>query len=137
MTIRVEITGLKELEKTGQLAIEQKEKLRAEIRAEVVWFGSNAMGTSRERFLSGRPGLNVITGRLRSSIGYEVEDTKTGFTMSLGTSVPYAPVHEYGDRRGYIRPRPFLRPAVEAEYPRFLKEIDNVLSRFAEGGLGQ
>jgi len=137
MSLRIKIEGLNQLGKAGNMAIAQKEKLRFAIRTELVWFGENSVGTSRKRFLSGRPGLNVVTGRLRSSINYAVRNVDKGFSLDVGTNVSYAAVHEFGDRKGFIRPRPFLRPAVEEEYGKFTEEIDRILSEFAESGLGK
>jgi phage gpG-like protein len=137
MSLKVTITGLEKLKAAGNMAIAQKEKLKARIREEVVWFGEKAVGTSRQKYLSGRPGLNVVTGRLRSSINYRVTNRDHGFQLDVGTNVPYAAVHEFGDRRGFIRPRPFLQPAVEDEYGNFTDEIERVLENFAGSGLGQ
>lgn len=47
----------------------------------------------------------VDTGRLRSSISYEVED----LTVRIGSDVEYAIYVEMGTR--YQRARPYLRPA--------------------------
>jgi phage gpG-like protein len=137
MSLKVKIEGLEQLTAVGRLSSEQKEKLKSRIRDEVVWFGENTVGTSRQKFLSGRPGLNVITGRLRSSINYVVRNVDKGFSLEVGTNVIYAATHEFGSRDGFIRPRPFLKPAVEEEYGLFTEQVDKILNEFADHGLGQ
>lgn len=66
----------------------------------------------------------VDSGRLRSSIGTEVESTPTGATAFVSTDTEYAPYVEYGTgQKGDASvphridwagspPRPFLRPAL-------------------------
>lgn len=49
----------------------------------------------------------VLTGTLRRSIHHEV----SGYEVSVGTDLEYAPYQEYGTR--YMSPRPFLRPAID------------------------
>lgn len=64
----------------------------------------------------------VDTGNLRNSITHTTEDD--GHTVVIGTSVYYAPYVELGTGRNYegnsghgtvqgVRPRPYLRPAIE------------------------
>lgn len=54
----------------------------------------------------------VDTGRLRSSITYEIGQEGTVIVGRVGTNVHYAPYLELGTRR--MRARPFLRPALAA-----------------------
>jgi len=54
----------------------------------------------------------VDTGRLRSSITYEVGEDSRGLVARIGTNVTYAIYLEYGTRR--MSPRSFLRPALDA-----------------------
>jgi phage gpG-like protein len=95
-------------------------------------------GWIKERRLTGRPGLNVQTGRLRSSIAAsEVQKSGNTYLERIGTNVIYARIHEYGGiiypgAKGFLawkdratnkwiftkRPvvipaRPFMRPALE------------------------
>lgn len=80
---------------------------------------------------SGRPGPNVITGRLRSSITWAFGEDELGIYADIGTNVVYAPfvelghpntAHFYPGRDGQIhfvsnRPTPayrFLEPALAA-----------------------
>lgn len=61
---------------------------------------------------SGRPGPNVDTGRLRSSITYEIGEDEKGLFARIGTNVEYGIYLELGTR--YMQPYPFLRPALSA-----------------------
>ena len=78
-----------------------------------------------------RPGPNVITGRLRASIGYRPGADAQGPYVDVGTAVEYAPyvelghgntAHAYRKRDGTIGfvgnrrtpPYPFLLPALNA-----------------------
>lgn len=66
---------------------------------------------------SGRPGPNVDTGRLRSSITHEVVNRADGSLVArVGTNVEYARyVEEGGSPPGSRGPGyPYLRPALEA-----------------------
>lgn len=102
--VRVELNaaGLEQLLNSPQGAVArdlQRRAIRVESQAKV-----NA---------SGRPGPNVRTGRLRSSITWRIV---TGGTPPLfaevGSRVRYAAYIEYGSRTA--RPYPFLRPALQA-----------------------
>jgi len=135
--ISIQITGLDAMDKLAQAAFKGKEKLRVGLRKEVVFFGEAIVGTSREKYLSGRPGLNVMTGTLRSSINYEVSDFDKGFKLSVGTWVPYAVYHEQpeGPGVGIIPKRAFLAPALEDQTKPFLENVDKYLTDFLEQGL--
>jgi len=65
---------------------------------------------------SGRPGPNVDTGRLRSSITHEILETPDGLVARIGSNVEYARyVEEGGDPPGSRGPGyPYLAPALEA-----------------------
>ena len=62
---------------------------------------------------SGRPGPNVDTGRLRSSISWRLGEDSKGLYADIGTGVPYGKNLETGDTRNGRR-FPFLEPALEA-----------------------
>jgi phage gpG-like protein len=69
------------------------------------WIKTNRLSGPRPEF------LGVVTGRLRSSItAVRTEKTGNTYIAKIGTNVEYGPRHEYGIN---IRPRPFMRPAVE------------------------
>jgi len=62
---------------------------------------------------SGRPGPNVDTGRLRSSISWRLGQDSRGLYADIGTGVPYGRILELGLTRNGRR-FPFLVPALEA-----------------------
>ena len=76
-----------------------------------------------------------LTGRLASSIDFEVNNN----TLTLGTNVEYAPIHQFGGKAGrnkksIIDARPFL-PIIKrgSDYnlhEKSEKEIDRVLDNF-------
>ena len=61
---------------------------------------------------SGRPGPNVITGRLRSSITWQLIETPDGLVARIGTNVEYAAFVEKGTDRSAAYP--YLKPALQA-----------------------
>jgi phage gpG-like protein len=71
--------------------------------------------------------LTSRSGKLLNSVLQSIETRTDGETLivSIGSKLPYARIHEYGGfagrkgpfkkkegRRPYIRPRPYLRPAI-------------------------
>ena len=60
---------------------------------------------------SGRPGPNVDTGRLRSSITWELGRDGQGIYADVGTGVHYGRILELGLTRNGAR-YPFLEPAL-------------------------
>jgi HK97 gp10 family phage protein len=65
-----------------------------------------------KRNASGRPGPNVITGRLRGSITWRPGQDEISPYVDVGTNVFYAPFVELGT--SHAPAYPFLRPALEA-----------------------
>ena len=80
---------------------------------------------------SGRPGPNVVTGRLRASISWKLGEDDLGIYADIGSNVSYAAyvelghpntAHAYPKRGGgfgYVgnnptKPYPFLHPALPA-----------------------
>lgn len=59
-----------------------------------------------------RPGPNVRTGRLRSSITWRMGEDARGLFADIGTAVFYGPFVELGTSR--MPAYPFLRPALRA-----------------------
>lgn len=57
-------------------------------------------------------GPNVDTGRLRSSITFEIREDAQGLSARVGTNVEYGYYLETGLRNGATYP--FLRPALDA-----------------------
>lgn len=68
--------------------------------------------TQAKRNASGRPGPNVITGRLRGSITWGLGVDHLGLFAAIGTNVEYAPFVELGTSRAPAYP--FLVPALDA-----------------------
>jgi hypothetical protein len=68
----------------------------------------------------------------------QMSDSGTDFTLSIGSDLPYAAIHEYGGfagrsgpykkkdgRRPYIGPRPYLRPTIND----LLQELPDLLEQ--------
>lgn len=68
--------------------------------------------TAAKRNASGRPGPNVQTGRLRSSIAEELSHDAEGLVERVGTDVEYAIYVEMGT--SHAPAYPFLRPAADS-----------------------
>lgn len=71
-----------------------------------------AVQRAAKKNASGRPGPNVQTGRLRSSITEELGVDGDELVERIGTDVSYAPYVELGTSRAPAYP--FLRPALDA-----------------------
>lgn len=68
--------------------------------------------SSVKQHAKGRPGPNVITGRLWGSITWKIGRDAIGLYAVVGTNVFYAPFVEKGTSRN--RAYPYLRPGLEA-----------------------
>ena len=112
-----------------------------------------AEGEAKKSF--NKPGnLHVRSGYLRRSIIGTVEDRYKYLVASLSSNVVYAAIHEYGGKikaknsaylkftvegrwvtlkEVYIRPRPFLRPAVEKN----LDKIEDIISETVTIGINK
>ena len=88
------------------------------------WLAQNGVCSRREAEALIARGLISIDGQPVTEAGHKIEAGQT-LTVSIGSELPYARIHEYGGfagRRGpykkkdghrsYIRPRPYLRPAI-------------------------
>lgn len=80
-----------------------------------------AVESSAKDHATGRPGPNVISGRLRGSITWRLGEDELGLYADIGTNVEYAARIELGYQgtdslgRTYDSPAyPFLRPGLEA-----------------------
>lgn len=71
-----------------------------------------AVQRAAKKNASGRPGPNVQTGRLRSSITEELGHDSEGLVERIGTDVDYALHVEMGTSRAPAYP--YLRPALDA-----------------------
>lgn len=65
----------------------------------------------------------VDTGRLKNSITTEIWNS--GFTVTVGTNVKYAPYVEYGTRKW--GGKPFLRPAYKDNTEKIQRELKKIL----------
>lgn len=94
------------------------------------------------------PNKGYRGGTLRNSITFEVQSSGTESTVVIGTNVEYAPYVELGTGpnfvappdweqfeapqgggigKGYVKPRPFLRPAIEDHLKLYKKMIKDEL----------
>lgn len=115
------------------------------------------IGIKAEKYAKGRcpVGTPESTGKkgyrggtLRNSITFIVETSGTEGTLTLGSNVEYAPYVELGtgpyfdtppewlqyvtekgsgDGAGYVKPRPFIRPAIEEHLDEYKRIIENEL----------
>lgn len=63
------------------------------------------------------------TGTTKRSIGLEI--TYGGLTAEVETGTHYSPYLEYGTR--FMDAQPFVRPALEAQIPKFKKDMDKLV----------
>lgn len=98
MDITFDEAGFQELLRTAVVADLVKRAIRVEAAAK-----QNA---------TGRPGPRVRTGRLRSSITWELGGDEQSPYVDIGSNVAYAPYVELGTSR--MPAYPYLRPALEA-----------------------
>ena len=89
MSVDVEIKGMLEL----QANLTKLAKVAPE---SVVKRAALMVQRSAMQHATGRPGPNVITGRLRASINIEIENLTSA---RVGTAVQYAPSVEFGHRQ--------------------------------------
>lgn len=137
MVLKLHIEGISKFDDIADAAFAGKQLIKSKLREESGLFAKDLQSWSQKRYLSGRPGLKVQTGRLRSSIQGRVQDVEKGLEISLGTDVPYAIYHEQPDGSGSGRmpQRAFLAPALADLFPSFEKRVEAILTRFASGGL--
>ena len=74
---------------------------------------------------------NNDTGVLANSIEAKLTSPTTA---EVTASAPYAAVQEYGNKEGTLEERPFMRPALAKEGPKFKKLIQTAVKRRANGG---
>jgi HK97 gp10 family phage protein len=72
---------------------------------------------------AGKAKAPVRTGLLRRSI--TTQTTEGGLRAEIGPSVQYGPMVEFGTR--HMGARPYMRPAAELVYPRFIDRLKVVL----------
>lgn len=67
----------------------------------------------------------VRTGALRDGIGTDFDED--GLGAAVGPTAPYAHLVEFGT--AHMQPKPFVRPAEDAEEPRFAAAVDAMSRR--------
>ncbi len=86
----------------------------------------------------GKPGyLNVISGRLRSSISTETKLLGNKIIGEVGSNVVYSRIHEFGGHAGpgrkiYLKPTPYLGPAIENNIEWMFNTIFDSIRRSVE-----
>jgi phage gpG-like protein len=95
--LNVGIQGTANLAKTGQDLSQARERVRELLGKASHDFANRSRTTIMEKYLSGgQDRLNVKSGRLRSSIRSFVEERPDEITVTFGSDVPYAAIHEFG-----------------------------------------
>ena len=144
----ISITGPREiLEKIAQMP---------EVARKALWqAGWEAVRNIQQNYLSGSP-LHVRTNNLRGSIHAEPpEGTWPTLSVTIGTNVIYAAIHEYGGDIFPVRAkalhfvidgkhvftkhvkmpmRPYMRPGVETAGPRMAEIIGSIIKEGLSGG---
>lgn len=82
--------------------------------------------SSKKRFGT-KDNLNIRSGRLRSSIKTSVKKIGDEIHGTIGSSVIYAAIHEYGTSR--IIERPFIEPAFDENTHKINKIIMNSVKK--------
>ena len=67
--------------------------------------------------------LQPQSGRLKTSVHYRVRSTSRETSLTVGTNVIYAGVHEHGYKKRNIPARPFLQPSVDAKRDAILDDV--------------
>jgi phage gpG-like protein len=98
MPIELGIEGLKELEAEGQIFASARQKFLNDLGKAAQTYAMDSVARIKDTYLSGpRPrNLGVVSGRLRSSITKEVTTDGESFTITEGSNVSYAAIHELG-----------------------------------------
>jgi hypothetical protein len=138
MVVKLHIEGISKFEDQAQAAFYGAQLIKSSIHQEASLFAKDLESKSKRDYLSGRPGLNVQSGRLRSSIRGLVKDVgESNLEISFGTDVPYAKYHEQpdGPGSGRIPRRAFLEPAMADLYPTFQKTVEGILEKWATKGI--
>jgi phage gpG-like protein len=143
VSIEIRIEGKEKLVVAGNLMLSRSKALKMRILQEMDGLGQRLVRTAKRDYLSGpRPDkLGVVTGRLRASIAYMIDDEgDNNLALRFGTNVIYGRIHELGGSTGrhgsvQIKARPFLAPSFAGEFPRFKDRLAALLTA-ASGGPG-
>ena len=66
---------------------------------------------------------HVLHGLLRNSIKHRTEIKRGSIDIYVGANTPYARALEYGNPKGHLRARPYLRPALAKNKEKALKRL--------------
>lgn len=66
---------------------------------------------------------HVLHGLLRNSIRHRVEVKRGRINIWIGANTPYARALEYGNPKGHLKPRPYLRPAIHKNREKAMKRL--------------
>ena len=93
----VKVQGQANLAKTAQDLLQARGRVRDLLSRVSQDFANAATTRIKEGYLSGGgDNLKVRTGRLRSSIRYLLAEQTDQITVTFGSDVPYAAIHEFG-----------------------------------------
>jgi phage gpG-like protein len=147
MPLKVEIQGLARMGGAGAEISAARTRVKEMLTRATNNFANDAVARIKRDYLTGpRPAkLGVVTGRLRSSIRFAIGEEGDLLVIRFGTDVPYARVHELGERpfsftteRGKkrthpgFRPRPFLKPGTEDAVPGYISAIHRGLEEIGD-----
>jgi phage gpG-like protein len=157
MALKMKIVGMEKFAALAKNSAAMRQGFKIGMVQKVTLLGEAIRSRSVSQYLSGRPGLNVVTGRLSSSIAYDVREDGENSSLRVGTNVVYGKVHELGmtirpknkkflswvgaggkrvfAREVTIPPRPWLRPSIEEELPIFKTRVEEFLRQVAMKGL--
>ncbi len=95
--LEVGVKGTANLARTAQDLAQARDRVRELLSKASQDFANAATTTIKENHLSGgQDKLQVRSGRLRSSIRYLLAEQPNEITVTFGSDVPYAAIHEFG-----------------------------------------
>jgi phage gpG-like protein len=95
----VDIDGAETLATTGERIKAMRSQIKDMLSKASADFANRTVSTSKRDYLSGGADhLKVRTGRLRSSIRYLIGEADKDITISFGSDVAYAAIHEFGGK---------------------------------------
>lgn len=112
---RLEVTGLKELEK----------KLKANVKMDDVKRVVRNNGSQMQRKMQANADFKMgyQTGQTKRSIGLEI--TNSGFTAEVEPTTEYSPYLEYGTR--FMDAQPFVKPAYNEQKAKFKSDMQKLV----------
>lgn len=135
MAISIQVRGADKLRAVGNRYLNARAEIRELLGKAGGAFANDTVSDIRKNYLSGpRPEiLGVVTNRLRSSIRYRIENASDEMKIVFGTDVPYAKFHELYGVGKKLKKRPFLRPGVEDNFPKFEARVLKVIKDVSLG----